>query len=161
MSSKFSPELILLSITRDCRKELFNDVLNDIPHVYDILYSNIDSEIFNTYVELYDLFWIKLHWDKLKEYISCKRIYGIQKGKLLSFFAEWYKKLLKEFQDNNEAIFCTNVEFIDKFINIKIDVLEREIDFDKRCNKHINSIEISFKKEQKRLKDKIKKERNI
>ena len=49
------PYMKFLEISKECRNNLINDTLDkNSPDLYDALYSNADSEIFNVKMELYE-----------------------------------------------------------------------------------------------------------
>ncbi len=68
-------DIILLQISRECRDNLIKDTLNNTnKDLIDILYDNVNSEIFNVRIELYELKWIESHWKMITDVLEHKDI---------------------------------------------------------------------------------------
>lgn len=159
MSTIFSPETILLNITQKCRSKLFEDVFNDNPTLYAVLYSKKDSEIYRVFQQRYDLYWLKTHWDNINGYIIEHKLTAYQKGQLLSQFAKWYCRYVEM---SNISLFAdyVNISLMQDIINLKIRTLESIIEYDRRCNENIQRIETSFMKSIKLMNDRVNKLKN-
>ena len=155
MSNKTSPYLLMLELSMQGRKKLIDDVFQQSPHVYDSLYSKPNTESFNLYIELYDLIWLKSHWDSLKTYINDHRVFGIEKANLLNIFAWWYGEFLHDRSDES-ILLSSSIPVMENLLNLKIHNIESIIEFDERCNQNMNKVETSFKKALKLLNDDLK-----
>lgn len=156
MGNKASPFLVLLDISEKGRQKLVDDVFHQLPNVYDILYTTPNTESFQLYMDLYDLLWLKSHWDNLKSYIIEHKICGIEKAGLLNIFAWWYGEFLHD-RSGDSILLNNNILVMEELLNLKIHNLESIIEFDERCNQNMNKVETSFKRSLKLLKDDLKK----
>lgn len=154
MKAKFSPQIVLMEISKECRSTLYDDILEKMPLLYKVLYSNKDSKIFRVYQELYDLNWLNLHWDKLSEYIRKHKLGAIQKGEILSLFAGWYCSFI-EHSSMDKSLYCNNILLMKEVLELKITDLESIIEFNKRCELNIARIETSFMESIKLMQDKL------
>lgn len=156
MNNVSSSKLVLLSITSQGRKKLVDDIFQLNPSLYkNILYSEPNEDVFKVQMELYDLSWLKYHWDKLNEYISSRRIKGEGKAKLITTYAWWYKEFLDGYSAKAELI-SNSVPLMEELLLLKIGTLESIIDFDERCNQNMRKVETSFRKSLKLLNDELK-----
>ena len=65
------PYLEFIRIAKECRDILIEDTLSSNSlDLYDALYSNSQSQIYQTKLELYEIKWIELHWRKINETIE-------------------------------------------------------------------------------------------
>lgn len=142
------PYLKFLKISKECREELIKDTLKDnSPDLYDALYSSIDSEIYNVKIELYELKWIELYWDKLIDGVESKDISVSEKKELISMLAKWYIRFVANW---NYSDFDTLI------FEEKKNILRRMISVNNEWEQSIKQMKVSFEKSKKRLNARIK-----
>ena len=72
-----------MRIVKECRDVLIEDTLkSNSLELYDFLYSDSNSEIYKTKLELYELKWLELHWNKINEIIEKKECLAAEKKNL-------------------------------------------------------------------------------
>ena len=141
------PHYVFLQIARECREELIQDTLsNNSPDLYDALYSDINSEIFNVKMELYQLKWIERHWTKISEIIEKKNLSSTEKRILVSQFSEWYLKFISEWQ---------YTEFDSLVFEERKNILKALISVNNEWDNNIKRMKVSFEQSKKKLNKKI------
>lgn len=143
------PYLKMLDIARECRSYIINDTIsNNSPDLYDALYSDINDEIFETKLELYELKWIENHWNIINEFIDERNCSTKEKKELMSMFSDWY----------NDFISNWNYSDFDKFIfEEKISILKSLLLMNNEWEENIKRMRVSFNHSKKILDEKIKK----
>lgn len=137
--------LKMLDFSRECRNTMIADTLNDnSPDLYDALYSNVNSETHKIKLELYELKWIEMYWEKINYFID-KRDCSIAEKKML---VKWYKDFVNNW---NYSEFDTSI------FEEKMKILRALISLNNEWEQNIKMIKVSFKRSKKILNKKIKK----
>ena len=87
--TKDFPYMKFIEISKECRTKLIDDTLKKgSMDLYDALYSDINTEICNVKLELYELKWIETHWKMITDVVEKKdNISDSEKKELISMFA--------------------------------------------------------------------------
>lgn len=142
------PYLKMLDISRECRDTMVEDILKDnSPDLYDALYSNVDSKIHEIKLELYEVKWIEMHWEKIRYAIDKRECSIAEKKELVSMFANWYKDFISNW----------NYTEFDKIIfEERMSILQALISVNSDWEQNIKRMQVSFKQSKKILNKKIK-----
>ena len=141
------PYITFLNIAKECRKQLIKDVIkNESVDLFDALYSDSTSEIFETKMQLYELKWIELHWSMLEDLINNRDMSDKEKNELICFLAKYYGKFIKKWNYS-------------RFEN-KIQILKNIVSINNEWEQNIKQMEVAFKKSKKQLNAKIEKLKN-
>lgn len=147
MKDKF-PYITFMDILKNGREKMINDTkYNCSPTLYDALYSSVNSEIFKSKMELYELEWLEFHWREIVNIIEQKNFNEIQKRDLLSIFASW----LSDFIDNQDKLII-NILIIEE----KINILKSIISLNSEWEQNLKKMKVSFEKSRRQLNMKIK-----
>lgn len=148
MNSDF-PYLKFLDISRECRNTMIADTLNNnSPDLYDALYSNVNGEIHEIKLELYELKWIEMHWKKINYFIDKRECSIAEKKELVSMFAKWYKDFVSNWN---------YTEFDTIIFGEKMNILRALISVNSEWEQNIKRMKVSFELSKKILNEKIKK----
>lgn len=146
------PELALLQMATEGRQALVYDILEGKPLLYKMLYSDIHSEVFVIYQELLDLLWLKGHWDNLVADVEPDD--AEEKTKRYHAFAVWFHAFTGEEPAYRQSGDPRTFEAVMK----QRARLRREIiKFDERGRDLTARAEIAFLKQEKMLRDRIRK----
>lgn len=141
------PYITFLDIAKECRKQLIKDVIkNESVDLFDALYSDSTSEIFETKMQLYELKWIELHWSMLEDLINNRDMLDKEKNELICFLAKYYGEFIKKWNYS-------------RFEN-KIQILKNIVSINNEWEQNIKQMEVAFKKSKKQLNAKIEKLKN-
>ncbi len=147
MNSDF-PYSKFLDIFRECRNTMIADTLNDnSPDLYDALYSNVNSTIHELKVELYELKWIEMHWEKINYFIDKRDCSIAEKKELVSMCAKWYKDFVSNWN---------YTEFDTIIFGEKMNILQEIILLNSEWEQNIKRMKVSFVQSKKILNEKIK-----
>ena len=141
------PYLCFLSILQKGRQRLIDDVLKGNPDLYMALYKDRNSEIYRVYINLYELQWIKNHWEELLRVLEQKNLSRSDKKRLIAIFAEWYKAFIKKWNYK---------EFEGAFFNEKLQLLQNLIVTNSEWETNLKLVRVSFDKSKKILDEKKK-----
>ncbi len=143
-----SPYMVILDVVKRCRGQLVEDTLKNASiDLYDALYTNVESEICATKIELYELEWIELHWKRITEAIEVRNIDVSEKKRLLSMSARWYMQFMSNW----------NYSDLDTLmLGEKINILRTLVSINSEWEQNLQKIKVSFVKSEKKLKTKIK-----
>lgn len=143
------PYLKFLDICKDCRNVIVSDTLeSNSPDLYDALYSDIDSEIHQIKLELYELKWIETHWEKIEAAIDKRDCSVSEKKELISMFAKWFQSFISNW---NYTAFDTVI------FEERIKILRALITVNSEWEQNIKRMKVSFEQSKKILNEKIKK----
>lgn len=146
MDEKF-PCFEFLKIFKECREKLIHDTLDqDSPDLYDALYSDCKSKIYDVKMMLYELKWIELHWSKIENIVEKKEFSIREKKELISMFSKWYESFLSDW---NYTKFDTVV------LNERQKILYALITVNNDWEKNIKRMKVLFDKDIKVLNKKI------
>lgn len=141
------PYVTMLSIAKECRNQLIQDtLLGNSPDLFDALYSHVDSEIFRTKMEYYELTWIEFHWQKITDIIDKKNYSKTEKKELISQFSVWYNSFISEWNYS---------ELDSMMFEEKRKILRALISVNNEWDKNIKRMKVSFEQSKKMLKLKI------
>ena len=142
------PYMKFLEISKKCRQQLINDtVKKESADLYDALYSDVNKEIFNIKMELYELKWIEAHWKYITDEVEKKDISEKEKQDLISIFARWYKPFVANWNYS---------EFDTLIFEEKINILQSLIAVNNDWEQNVKQMKVSFEQSKKRLNAKIK-----
>lgn len=146
--NKNFPYLEFLSVARKCRKNMILDTLEgNSPDLYDALYSNSWSKIYEMKMELYELKWIESYWKEIERVIERKEYTVREKKELVSMFSKWYENFVDAW---NYTKFDTVV------FEERRKILHTLITVNDEWENNIKRMKVSFDKSRKLLNDKIK-----
>lgn len=147
MNSNF-PYLKFLDISKECRNAMISDTLNDnSPDLYDALYSDINSEIYEIKLELYELKWLEMHWKKIEYFVDKRDCSITEKKELVSMFAKWYKDFVSNWN---------YTEFDTIIFEERMNILRALITVNTEWEQNIKRMKVSFEQSKKILNEKIK-----
>lgn len=153
METQF-PYMTFIMACKTCRKALVADTLQGISEdhcnvedLYDALYSEADSEIFQIKLELYELEWVAKHWNDAAERIRQENLTSQEKKNILARFAEYFTSFLSHW----------NYSAFDALIfDEKESILRAIISANSNWEQNLKKMEVSFTKSKKLLKAKLK-----
>lgn len=146
MASDF-PYLCFLKIFQQCREQVIKDVLEGNPDLYEALYSDINSEIYQVKMEIYELKWIESHWKEIIKILEKKDTSNSEKQELIILFAKWYKKFISQWSYSEYDI---------RLLEEKIYILKNLVLQNSAWEQNVKKMKVSFEKSNKILSDKIK-----
>ena len=117
------------------------------PDLYDALYSNSWSKIYEMKMELYELKWIESYWKEIERVIERKEYTVREKKELVSMFSKWYENFVDAW---NYTKFDTVV------FEERRKILHTLITVNDEWENNIKRMKVSFDKSRKLLNDKIK-----
>lgn len=141
------PYISFLDILEQGRKRLVADVAEGDTDLYLALYKGDNSRIYGVYVELYELKWLRSHWDAAMQVVEQHRLSAGEKKQLIALFSEWYSELLKQWSytamDGN-------------FFTERLTLLQELIVQNSKWEQNLKKMQVSFDKSEKILNDKLK-----
>lgn len=145
--TKDFPYMKFLEISKKSRTQLLNDTLkNESMDLYDALYSDVNKEIFNIKMELYELKWIEAHWKMITDELEKKDISETERKELISMFARWYKPFVANWNYS---------EFDTLIFEEKINILQSLISVNNDWEQNIKQMKVSFEQSKKKLDARI------
>ena len=134
--NKDFPCLEFIKIAKDCRKVLIRD--------------NLDSRkcIYKIKLELYEIEWIELYWEKIIKTIENNSFSSSEKKELTSIFAKWYKDFISNWK---------YTEFDATIFEERIGILKELISINNKWEDNLKKMNVSFDKNKKSLNKKIEK----
>lgn len=142
------PYIEFIRIAKECRKVLIEDTLKlNSPDLYDSLYSDIKSEIYKIKLELYEIKWIELHWEKINEAIANRECSLAEKKEIISTFAKYYRDYLSN---------CNYTEFDMVIFEERMDILISLISLNNEWEQNLKKMKVSFQRSEKILNKKMK-----
>lgn len=146
--NKNFPYLEFLNIAKECRKNMILDTLEgNSPDLYDALYSNFDSKIYEIKMELYELKWIESYWKEIEGVIERREFSVKEKKELISMFSKWYENFVNAW---NYTKFDTVV------FEERRKILHALITVNNDWENNLKRMKVSFDKSIKLLNEKIK-----
>ena len=146
--NKDFPYLEFMKILIECRNKIVDDTLeNNSPDLYDALYSDVNSKVFDVKMELYELKWMEMHWKMAIHSTEKKELTNKEKKEIVSMFAEWYKQ------------FISHWSYLDLDIVIfeeRINILETLVLINNKWEQNLKKIEVSFEQSRRQLNERIK-----
>ena len=142
------PYLEFIRIVKECRSILINDTLNaNSPDLYDALYSNSQSQIYQIKLELYEIKWIEQHWKKINETIESRDCSSVERKELISVFAKWYRDFVSNWN---------YTEFDAVIFEERMNILKALISVNSEWEINLKRMKVSFEQSKKLLNKKIK-----
>ena len=142
------PYLEFIRIAKECRDILIEDTLSsNSPDLYDALYSNSQSQIHQTKLELYEIKWIELHWRKINETIENSDCSPSERKELISMFAKWYRDFVSNWN---------YTEFDTVIFEERMNILKSFISVNNEWESNLKRMKVSFEQSKKILSEKIK-----
>lgn len=142
------PYLEFIKIVKDCRNVMVEDTLQtNSPDLYDALYSNVNSKIHEIKLELYELKWLEMHWDKISEFVGSKNYSNDEKKEFVALFTKWYEEYINKWKLS---------EFDALIFEERISILKMLISVNDEWEQNMKRIKVSFKQSKKILNEKIK-----
>lgn len=142
------PYLEFIRIAKKCRTILIEDTLSsNSPDLYGALYSNFQSQIYQIKLELYEIKWIELHWEKINETIKNRDCSLMERKELISMFAKWYRDFVSKWN---------YTEFDAVIFEEKMNILKALISVNSQWESNLKKMKVSFERSQKLLEEKIK-----
>lgn len=142
------PYLEFIRIAKECRDTLIADTLEiNSPDLYDALYSNSKSQIYQTKLELYEIKWIELHWEKINETIENRDCSLKEKKELISLFAKWYRDFVSNWN---------YTEFDTIIFEERMNILKTLISVNNEWDQNLKRMRVTFEQSRKILNEKIK-----
>ena len=140
--------LEFIRIAKECRDILIEDTLSsNSPDLYDALYSNSQSQIHQTKLELYEIKWIELHWRKINETIENSDCSPSERKELISMFAKWYRDFVSNWN---------YTEFDTVIFEERMNILKALISVNNEWESNLKRMKVSFEQSKKILNEKIK-----
>lgn len=135
-----------IEITRECRRQLVEDVLNGNPDLFRFLYEDKNKNVQLLYKKRYELKWLEAHWLKCKALFDNSNIEVATCREVLKIFLRWYQQFLEAWGYASADAF---------FFNAEIESLELLIDTNQKWTAQLNQLEMSFIRETKLLDKEI------
>lgn len=146
MTSDF-PYVCFLDILQKRRARLIDDSTEGDTDLYLALYKGANSRVYDVYVELYELKWLRSHWDAVLQVLEQYRLSNSEKKRLIALFSEWYSDFLKQW--SYTAMDGT-------FFTERLVLLRELIVQNSKWEHNIKKVQVSFDKNEKILNDKLK-----
>lgn len=117
------------------------------PDLYDALYSNSGSKIYEIKMELYELKWIESYWKEIEEVIDKKELSVKEKKESISMFSKWYENFVSawDYTKFDTVVFEERCKILHALITVNND-----------WENNLKRIKVSFEKSIKLLNDRIK-----
>lgn len=142
------PYLEFINIAKKCRNNMILDTLEgNSPDLYDALYSNSGSKIYEIKMELYELKWIESYWKEIEEVIDKKELSVKEKKESISMFSKWYENFVSawDYTKFDTVVFEERCKILHALITVNND-----------WENNLKRIKVSFEKSIKLLNDRIK-----
>lgn len=141
-----------IEITRECRRQLVEDVLNGSPDLFRFLYEDKNKNVQLLYKKRYELKWLEAHWAKCKALFDNSNIEIATCREVLKIFLRWYQQFLEAWGYESADAF---------FFNAEIESLGVLIDTNQRWTAMLNQLEMSFIRETKLLDKEIEEAKGL
>lgn len=141
-----------IEITRECRRQLVEDVLNGNPDLFRFLYEDKNKNVQLLYKKRYELKWLEAHWAKCKALFDNSNIEIATCREVLKIFLRWYQQFLEAWGYESADAF---------FFNAEIESLGVLIDTNQRWTAMLNQLEMSFIRETKLLDKEIEEAKGL
>lgn len=144
----YYPYLEFIKIVKECRNILIDDTLkSNSPDLFDALYSDANSKVYNIKLELYEIKWIEIHWKKINEIIENSECSLSEKKEMISTFS----KLYKDYYSNWKYAELDNIIFEER-----INILKSLISVNSKWDNNLKRMKVLFEQQKKILDKKIK-----
>ena len=141
-----------IEITRECRRQLVDDVLRGNPNLFRFLYEDKSPNVRELYKKRYELGWLEMHWLKCKELFDDSEIPLATRREVLKIFLKWYQKFVEAWGYESSRAF---------FFNAEIESLELLIDTNQKWTAQLDQLQMSFLRETKLLDREIEEAKNL
>lgn len=135
-----------IEITRECRRQLVEDVLSGNPDLFRFLYEDKNKDVQLLYKKRYELKWLEAHWLKCKALFDKSDIEVATCREVLKLFLRWYQQFVAAWGYASADAF---------FFNAEIESLNVLIDTNQRWTAMLNQLEMSFIRETKLIDKEI------
>jgi hypothetical protein len=141
-----------IEITRECRRQLVDDVLSGNPDLFRFLYEDKNKDVQLLYKKRYELKWLEAHWAKCKALFDSANIEVATCREVLKIFLRWYQQFLEAWGYTSADAF---------FFNAEIESLNILIDTNQRWTAMLNQLDMSFIRETKLLDKEIEEAKSL
>ena len=141
-----------IEITRECRRQLVEDVLSGNPELFRFLYEDKNDNVRQLYKKRYELKWLEAHWSKCKTLFDDSEIPLATRREMLKIFLGWYQRFVTVW-GYVSADAC--------FFNAEIESLGVLIDTNQKWTAQLDQLQISFLRETKLIDKEIEEEKAI
>ncbi len=141
-----------IEITRECRRQLVEDVLNGNPDLFRFLFEDKNKNVQLLYKKRYELRWLEMHWAKCKALFDTGNIEIATCREVLKIFLCWYQKFVEAWGYKSADAF---------FFNAEIESLGVLIDTNQKWTAMLNQLEMSFIRETKLLDKEIEEAKRL
>ena len=141
-----------IEITRECRRQLVEDVLNGNPELFRFLYEDKNDNVRQLYKKRYELKWLEAHWSKCKKLFDDTEIPVATRREILKIFLRWYQRFVTAWGYESTRAF---------FFNAEIESLGVLIDTNQRWTAQLDQVQMSFLRETKLLDKEIEEAKNL
>ncbi|WP_305768644.1 hypothetical protein [Candidatus Epulonipiscium viviparus] len=138
--------LSALEITSQCRQEFIEGVLNSNPNIYSALYSDLESEIYYIRTKVYELEWLKSHYDEFL--LQLKKFSSEDRPKFTTLFAEHLHRFANSWRDSSMSL---------NFVEEQLQALRTLINQNEEWETNLKKLQIKLIKENKILDRELKK----
>ena len=108
----------------------------------------IQENVFIKLLELYEIEWIELYWEKIIKTIENNSFSSSEKKELFSIFAKWYKDFISNWK---------YTEFDATIFEERICILKELISINNKWEDNLKKMNLSFDRNKKILNKKIEK----
>lgn len=141
-----------IEITRECRRQLVEDVLSGNPDLFRFLYEDKNNNVRELYKKRYELKWLEAHWLKCKALFDDSNIPLATRREVLKIFLRWYQKFVEAWGYESSRAF---------FFNAEIESLGILIDTNQKWTAQLDQLQMSFLRETKLLDKEIEEAKNL
>ena len=141
-----------IEITRECRRQLVEDVLSGNPELFRFLYEDKNDNVRQLYKKRYELKWLEAHWSKCKKLFDDTEIPVATRREILKIFLRWYQRFVTAWGYESTRAF---------FFNAEIESLGVLIDTNQRWTAQLDQVQMSFLREIKLLDKEIEEAKNL
>ncbi|MBQ6005663.1 MAG: hypothetical protein IJL14_05375 [Selenomonadaceae bacterium] len=141
-----------IEITRECRRQLVEDVLSGNPDLFRFLYEDKNKNVQLLYKKRYELKWLEAHWLKCKALFDDSEIPLATRREILKIFLKWYQKFVEAWGYESSRAF---------FFNAEIESLGVLIDTNQKWTAQLAQLEMSFLRETKLLDKEIEEAKRL
>ena len=141
-----------IEITRECRRQLVEDVLNGNPDLFRFLYEDKNKNVQLLYKKRYELKWLEAHWLKCKTLFDDSEIPLATRREVLKIFLQRYQKFVAAWGYESTDAF---------FFNAEIESLGILIDTNQKWTAQLDQLQMSFLRETKLLDKEIEEAKKL
>ena len=141
-----------IEITRECRRQLVEDVLSGNPDLFRFLYEDKNKNVQLLYKKRYELKWLEAHWLKCKSLFDDSEIPLATRREVLKIFLRWYQKFVEAWGYESADAF---------FFNAEIESLGILIDTNQKWTAQLDQLQMSFLRETKLLDKEIEEAKRL